>query len=151
MPGINLRKATVEDIPTLLAIGESVNDPKTYPSFTKVSEWREELANSTTYIIEKDGVVVGDIGYEIKNKELVEFIGIAIKPEFQKQGIGRGVMAIILEELKNIKKIRVVTHPENSVAIKLYLSFGFTIKDRKENYFGDGEPRIELIKEQAGK
>jgi len=151
MPRIHLRKAEVKDIPILLEIGKSVNDPKTYPSFTREDEWRKELADSVTYLIEKDEVIVGDVGYEAKNKELVEFIGIAIKPEFQKQGIGKEVMAVILEELKNIKKIKVITHPENSAAIKLYLSFGFVIKDRKENYFGDGEPRIELIKEQAGK
>lgn len=146
MSDINLKKATIEDIPILLLIGKSVNNPKTYPSFTKEDEWKKELDDGVTYVIEKNGIAVGDIGYKMENKESAEIIGIAIKPEFQKQGIGKKALENILKELRNTKIIRVMTHPENLSAINFYKSFGFVINSRKENYYGDGEPRIELIK-----
>jgi ribosomal protein S18 acetylase RimI-like enzyme len=148
MANITLKKAGVEDIPTLLVIGKAVSNPKMYPSFTKEEEWKEELSGGTTYIIERDGNVIGDVGYNKEKDRCVELNGIAIFPQFQGQGIGKEVMGIIMEELKNVKKIKVTTHPENSRAIKLYLSFGFVIKSWKDNYYGDGEPRIELVREK---
>jgi len=41
------------------------------------------------------------------------------------------------------KRIELVTHPDNP-ALKLYESLGFTVESRKENYWGDGEPRLVL-------
>jgi ribosomal protein S18 acetylase RimI-like enzyme len=53
---------------------------------------------------------------------------------------------MILEELKDYKRIELVTHPDNKSAIKLYFSFGFLTEKQMENYFGDGEPRILMAK-----
>ena len=57
-------------------------------------------------------------------------------------------MKFILEELSDAKTIELATHPKNEAAIKLYASFGFIVTSQKENYFGDNEPRIIMIKEQ---
>jgi ribosomal protein S18 acetylase RimI-like enzyme len=112
-------------------------------------EWKEEFnkSNAKIYLVTKDGVVVGDTSYEKKNDGLIYLSGLAIDPNFQKQGIGKEVMRLIMEELKNEKKVVLVVHPENSAAIKIYLSFGFVIKNWKDNYYGDGQPRIELVRE----
>lgn len=150
MLNINLKKATTEDIPTLLSIEKKIIGIKTVSAITTEKEWQNEFdnKNQTIYLILKDEIVVGDTSYEKKPDGSVYLSGLVIEPEFQGQGIGHKVMDIIMEELKDIKTITLVTHPENSVAIRLYLSFGFVIKSWKDNYWGEGEPRIELVKER---
>ena len=149
MANIILKKATIKDIPVLLAIENKLANLKTFSAMTSEKEWQDEFSkdNVVIYLILKDEIVVGDSSYERKPDGSVYLSGLAIDPQFQKQGIGREVMRLTMEELNNVKTIRLMTHPENSGAIKLYLSFGFVIKSWKDNYYGDGEPRIEMIKE----
>ncbi len=143
---MNLRKATIEDLETLLSIEKSVSNLKTYSALITQDEWKKELSKSIVYLIEKDGVAVGDISYEIKEDGHAYLSGFAIIPDFQGRGIGREALTKVLEELKSMRRVDLVTHPHNTPAIMLYLSFGFIIEAWKDNYFGDGEPRIVLSK-----
>lgn len=142
---IHLRRAAISDIPTLLILEESVAGTKIYSPMLKEEEWIKELGKGVVYIIEKDGEAVGNISYERINKDNVYISGLAIHPKFQGQGIAHEAVVHILKELKDIKMIDLVTHPDNIKALKLYQSLGFTIESRKENYFGDGEPRLVLV------
>jgi len=94
------------------------------------------------YLIEKNGEVVGNVSYERKSPDRVYISGLVVGSRFQGQGIGQAAMVKILEELKGTKRIELATHPDNKAAIALYESLGFVIESRKENYFGDGEPRL---------
>ncbi len=69
-----------------------------------------------------------------------------VLPEHQGQGIAKIAMEYILSEIGEAKRIDLVTHPENNKAVNLYASLGFAIESRKEDYFGDGEPRIVMVK-----
>jgi ribosomal protein S18 acetylase RimI-like enzyme len=153
MEKIIFKKATIKDIPVLIEIERKLIGLKTYSVQITEKEWEDALnkENEVVYFILRDGEVVGNISYEKKSGDTAYIDGFAIDPKFQKQGIGRETIRLLLEELKNMKRIELVTHPENTGALKIYLSFGFVIKERKENYFGDGEPRIELVKENIGK
>ena len=153
MSKIHLKKATIKEIPVLLSIEKKIDGLKTVSAMTTEKDWQDEFGkkDAEIYLIFEDGIIVGDTSYEKKPDGSAYLSGLVIEPKFQGQGIGRKVMEIIMKELKNVKTIKLVTHPENKVSIKLYLSFGFVIKSWKDNYFGDGEPRIELIKERAGK
>ena len=126
---------------------------KTVSTITTEKEWLDEFNNhnEVIYLIFKNDVVVGDASYEKKPDGSAYLSGLVIDTQFQRQGIGRKTMEIIMEELKDTKIIKLVTHPENTAAINLYISFGFVIKSRIENYFGDNEPRIEMIKESSTK
>jgi len=113
---------------------------------TTEKEWQEELArkDAKIYAIIKGGEIVGDVSYEIKNKNTVYISGLCVDKKFQGQGIGREAIKILLglEELKNAKRIELVTHPENKNAIRIYESFGFKKEKQIENFYGDGQPRI---------
>jgi len=144
---INLRKATPSDIPTLLIIERSVAGKNTYSPMLETDEWEEEFQKSDVYLIEHDGVVVGNISYKKKDENNVYISGLAIAPRFQGLGIAKEAMIQILEKLKDITditRIDLVTHPDNVIALKLYQSLGFIIESRKENFYGDGEPRLVL-------
>jgi ribosomal protein S18 acetylase RimI-like enzyme len=143
---INLRRAEAGDIDDILALEKSLDGTKIYSALTDRKELEEEIKSTIFYVMEKDGKIVGDTAYEMKGENHAYIDGLVVSPEFQGQGIARQAMTMILEELKNIKVIDLVTHPENERAIKLYESIGFKkVGEPIENYYGDGQPRIKMV------
>lgn len=142
-------KATPEDIPVLLEIEESVSGVSTYSPMLDADEWVEEIQKENVYLIKKDGIVVGNISYERSGDSHVYISGLVISPAFQGQGIARESLKKLLNDLGGIQKIDLVTHPENHKALELYQSLGFVIESRKEDYYGDGEPRLVLSLENT--
>jgi len=145
MKAVKLVRATNEDIKTLLEIEKTAEGLKTYSGEFNEKGVEEWLDSDIVYLIKKDKVIVGNISYEVKNSKHAYISGLIIKPEFQKQGLSKQAMQLLLEELKNFKKLSLVVHPDNH-AVRLYESFGFINKGRKENYYGDGEPRLMMVK-----
>lgn len=143
---IHLRKATPVDISVLLAIEESVAGSNLYSPLLQEGEWLTELQQSTVYIIEKDNVVVGNVSYEKKKGSHIYISGLVIHKKFQGHGIARATLLKVLDEIRDVKRVDLVTHPDNKVALRLYQSLGFVVESRRENYFGDGEPRIFLAR-----
>ena len=146
MQKISLQRATTEDIDTYLLIERSVGagHSKTYSGVTNEKEARDEIEKNTVYLIKKDDLVVGSIQYQLEGRDRAHITGLVVDPRFQEQGIGREALTQIFDELKDARRIDLVTHPHNTPAIMLYLSFGFVIESWKDDYFGDGEPRIVL-------
>jgi ribosomal protein S18 acetylase RimI-like enzyme len=142
---INLQEATISDIPTLIEIEKSVSG-KTYLAMLNEDEWKKELQTNKVYLIKKDNNAVGDLCYRSKNKDVVYISGLVIIPPFQGKGLAREAMISLMQELKDIDRVELVTHPDNLKAIKLYESLGFVVELRKENYYGDGEPRLVLAR-----
>ena len=103
------------------------------------------VKNSIVYLIKNNDDIVGSISYDVIDSNHADISGLVIKPQFQKQGLARRAMELLLEKLKNYKKLSLCVHPDNH-ARKLYESFGFQVESRKENYYGDGEPRLIMIK-----
>ena len=145
-PEIHLHKATLEDLKTFVELEKGVDGPKTYSAMTDEEEAKGELANSTVYLIESGGEVVGSIMYERKSDSHVYISDLAIRPERQGSGVGRAVLEQVLKEIGDVERIDLVTHPENEKAIRLYTSLGFHIESEKEDYFGDGETRVVMSK-----
>lgn len=143
---ITLERATSADLEEFLRLEQSVRNPKTYPSSSSKKEALAELTNTETFFIRKKGQVVGNIAYEMKAKDHAEITGLMVDPRYQGQGIGREALTAALDKLKRVKRIDLVTHPENEKALALYQSVGFQIESRVEDYYGDGQPRLVLVK-----
>lgn len=141
---IILRPAKSDERGTFIELEKSVAHLKTYSAMTTEEEVQEEFKKNTIFFIEREGEVVGSIEYEMKSPDHAYLSGFVVKAEFQNQGIGREALRQLLEKLKGVKVIDLVTHPDNKAALALYSSFGFTVGERIENYFGDGEPRVVL-------
>lgn len=142
MRGIELIRATEEDIDTFVALERSVDTSPTYSATTDPEEARTEIAENIVYFIRENGRIVGSIEYQVQTPKRAYISGLVIHPDFQGHGLGKAAMAMVLEELKTIPALHLVTHPDNTRAVELYESFGFTIGKRLENHYGDGEPRI---------
>ena len=147
---ISLRRVTLfdEDVDAYLALEQSVIGPKTYSGIVDREEVKEEIKNNVAFFIELEGVVVGSIEYEIKSDDRVYLSGSVINPNYQGKGLGHVAAVKILEKLKEVKEIYLVTHPHNTPVLRIFLSLGFVINDWIDNYYGDGEPRVLLSKEK---
>lgn len=147
-PVIELVRATAEDVEAYIKLEKNVAGSSTYSALVTPEEVSDEFSKSTVYLIKEGDHIVGSVSYEMKGPDRAYIDGLVVTPARQHHGIGKAAMAKVLEELNNIKTIDLVTHPDNSSAISLYQSFGFVIGERKENYFGDGEPRIVMTLEK---
>ena len=142
-----LKRATVDDIQTYIDIESSIGRIPTYWAITDPEKVKKEIEETICYFLEYEGKIVGSVAYEIKGESHAYFTSVVIRPEFQRKGIASHVMKLLMEgELKDMKRVDLVTHPHNSSAIILYLSLGFIIESWKDNLFGDGEPRIFMAK-----
>ena len=142
---INLRRATIEDVDIILEIEKNLNG-KTYNAWTDKNELVKEISGRFFYIIEQNNEIIGNISYEIKDNNHAYLSGLGIDKKSQGLGIGRKIITMVLEELKGVKEVSLVVHPDNIVAISLYKSFGFKqVGEKKENYYGNGEPRLKMV------
>ncbi len=146
---IELKLAALVDIPTLIALEKKVSELKTYSAMLEESEWVEEIRKGKVFLIMLDGQVIGNISYQEKEPRHIYISGFLVDPSFQGRGIGREALRLVLEKMSDAKRIDLVTHPDNHAALRLYDAFGFSIESRKENYFGDGEPRLVLALQRA--
>lgn len=147
MPDITFQKTTTEDVDKFIEIEKTSAGLKMYSSMTDPEEAKEEIENNEVYFIKRDGQIVGSTEYQIKNPKEAYLGGLIIKPEYRGQGIARKAIEFRLEKLKGVKRLWLVTHPHNSKMIRMYLSYGFIIEAWKDDYYGDGQPRLVLARE----
>jgi ribosomal protein S18 acetylase RimI-like enzyme len=142
-PKVSLHRATEADIQTYLDIEKKLAS-KTYATYDTKEEVLEALHSGVIYIIKNAELPVGITSYEMRDDGSAYISSLAIDPEYQGQGFARKAMEQLLAELAHVPLVWLVTHPDNVKALQLYESLGFAITGRKENYFGDGEPRVEM-------
>lgn len=135
-------RAGADDTEAYIALEKSLGETKTYSTMDTPEEALGSITGSITYFIKEGGTIVGYVSYEMRGPDHAYIDGLLVMPSRQGHGLGRAAMIKVLEELRDVKLIDLVTHPDNAASIKLYQSLGFTIGERIENYFGDGEPRI---------
>ena len=141
---ISLEKATLKDLEIVLDI-ENFANSKTYFGRHGEQEVRDYIKKDVVYLIKREGFFMGTASYKIKDLNHAHINALIVKPEFRGQGIAKRAMEILLDELKNKKRIDLTVHPHNNIAIALYLSSGFIIELWKDNYFKDGEPRLVMV------
>lgn len=143
----SFKKATEKDVESFLELEKAVANNKLYSSFKEEDEILEEFKNAEVYLMYKGDRVIGSTAFQMKSPDHAYLAGLVVHPDFQGQGLAREAALFRLEKLQGIKRIDVVTHPDNFKIIGLYESLGFKIEKQIENYYGDGEPRVMLVKE----
>lgn len=142
VPSITLERASAEDAAVFLDIEKSIPLTPTYSPTGDLNEALEEIENNVIYMVREGDRIVGNVMYQMKSPDHAYISGVTIRPDFQGQGIGKAAMEKVLEELRDVPTVDLVTHPDNARAIALYTSLGFTLGERIENYFDDGQPRV---------
>lgn len=144
---MNLIRATEHDAPVLTAIEETAKDLIVYNWGFTEQEMLDWIQDEVVYLIKEDGAVVGDISYTVKGPGYAYITGLIIVPEYRRRGLARKAINMILDELKDYRQIGLDVHPDNH-AVKLYESLGFVATEQKDDFYGDGEPRIVIVRER---
>jgi ribosomal protein S18 acetylase RimI-like enzyme len=144
MAKVSLIRATSKDLKEVAKI-EKIASSKTYHALTRKGEIADYIKNDFVFLIKKNNAVVGLVSFKIKNKKTATCNGLVIYPKFRGKGFARTAMVLALKKMSKYPRVDIVVHPRNSVAISLYLSLGFVIEAWRNNYFGDGEPRIIMV------
>ncbi|MFA5967143.1 MAG: GNAT family N-acetyltransferase [Patescibacteria group bacterium] len=143
---IILKQVLPEDWQQVLAIEQSANSPLYFPC-TDEDIVKKYMDKSLVYfIINNDNQIVGTISFEIKGDNDYYCDGLVIMPEYRGKGYALEAVKEMLKLIGGHKHIHLVVHPHNTPAIITYLKAGFVVSGWKDNYFGDGEPRIEMAR-----
>lgn len=140
---LNFKKASLNDWEMISSLEKSVAN-KFYFPIIKEKEVKDYIKKSEVYIVEKDSKPIGTVSYEKKSKNYAYIDGLTINPKYQGRGYGSETIHWLMKKLSKYKRVDLVTHPCNNKSIIIYLKNGFLIESWKDNYFGDGEPRIVL-------
>jgi GNAT superfamily N-acetyltransferase len=86
----------------------------------------EEKRGMTSYLVEKDGQIIGKVNLQLTTK-LGAIFGLGVLPEHRRKGYGRALLLLAIEKLReaNAKEIMLQVEAKNSNALNLYKSCGF--------------------------
>lgn len=86
----------------------------------------EEKRGMTSYLVEKDGQIIGKVNLQVTSK-LGAIFGLGVLPEHRRKGYGRALLLLAIEKLKeaNTEEIMLQVAADNSNALNLYKSCGF--------------------------
>jgi ribosomal protein S18 acetylase RimI-like enzyme len=143
---VTFERATKADAGIVVSVEANIGEPKTYGQPLAFDAVVGEIRKNAFYLIKEGDAVVGTCAYRTRSDNSVYLSNIAILPAFRGRGLGRAAMLFLLAECQAADTIDLVTHPENAAALNLYESLGFKVTSRKKDYFGDGEPRLVLVR-----
>src|SRR5574340_1558025 len=110
---ISYQRVEKKDILLYLEIEKIGNSSGLYFSLKTVQQVKNFLDENVVYFICARNKVIGTISYEIKNTDRALLTGIVVVPFYQNVGVATKAMKKILEEIKHVRKIELVTHPKN--------------------------------------
>lgn len=120
----------------------------------------EYLITSEIFSVNVEGITIGVVILQQKNPKMFEIMNLAVNECYQKQGIGRKLIAKALEYAQNqgAESVKIATGNSSIHQLQLYQSCGFVIDKIIKDYFIDYYPepiyeegiqcrdRIELLK-----
>ena len=112
--------------------------------FPSREAWRKRLAEP----VEGDfifaacvgGEVVGNAGlhhHKLPRRAHAMEVGMAVRDEFQGQGVGRALMTALTELADgwlNVRRLELTVYTDNARAIALYRKFGFVVEGTHKGY-----------------
>lgn len=144
---VTLQEITKHDISKFIEMEKKVAG-KTYTAWTTEKMVTEGMKRGRVYFIKDGENVVGHVYYQIKNGSVLSLDGIVTDPQYEGKGFAKQALEQIFKNEKGISAVELTVHPDNERAMKLYTSLGFKEIQRRENFYGDGQPRVILRKEK---
>ena len=145
MDKITLQPASLADAEEIMVIEKSASG-KTYSALKNAKAILDCLKNNVVFLIKKGQTVIGSVNYEIIKKNHARIESLALYPKFRGYGYAYLALKSLLKKMNKYKRVDLTVHPHNIPAIKTYLALGFIIESWKDNCYGDGEPRLIMVK-----
>jgi [ribosomal protein S18]-alanine N-acetyltransferase len=143
---ITYKRATIEDAAALLDLEQRVAVPKIYEPRVRIEDAIKEIQANTFYFIVHRDRVIGSASFRLQDDGSAYIGNMAVDPIYRRQGVARATMNFLVGRLGDAVRLELVTHPENGRALRLYGSLGFKVEAEIANAFGDGEPRVKLVR-----
>jgi [ribosomal protein S18]-alanine N-acetyltransferase len=146
-PAVAIEPMTEADLEAVLEIDVAAFRE---PREVREKSLREELARSWSrlFVARADGGRI--VGYLLYWHVVDEghVINVAVAPQERRHGIGRALVAHLLEHARTngIVKLLLEVRASNAAAIGLYDSAGFARFNVRERYYGDGEDAVEMMR-----
>jgi ribosomal protein S18 acetylase RimI-like enzyme len=147
-PSIMFERATADDASALLELEKRVAVPKIYEPRVKIEDAVNEIEANTFYFIKYRDRIIGSASFRLQDDGSAYIANVAVDPHYRRQGVARATMNFLMGTLGHAARLELVTHPENRHALRLYESLDFRTEAEIANYFGDGEPRVKLVRLQ---
>ncbi len=129
---ILLRAMQQKDVPGVMAIEEVVCDfPWTYSIFSDCIK-----VGYSCWVLEDEGDIIGYGLLSIAANE-GHILNLCIKPERQRQGLGRRMMEHLMEQAKQLKakSVYLEVRVSNHGAFDLYQRLGFAVIGHRKDYY----------------
>lgn len=118
--------------------------PDPWPKKSFINEVLAEKI-SFPFIVEENNEIIGYIICWYYLKEL--HIGnVAVTMAKQRKGVGKFLLRSIFEIFSDSDKSFLEVRETNTIAIKLYNSFGFKTTYRRKSYYSNGEDALVMVK-----
>ncbi len=138
------RLATEQDVEAIFALQQKVKS-RMYSSETEMSAIRRAMHLGPVHVIEIDSQIIAMISWEVQNA-VVYVADVVVDPAYQGHGIGNKLMAKFVASLPSGMPSYLLVHPENLRAKELYERYGFREVERLEDPYGEGEPRLRMVR-----
>lgn len=138
MRSLRLQRLNHDHLDQLVAI-----DQVALGGLWSVDTYRRELDSPSSDLlgaIDPQGGLLG-FGCAWAIVDECHITGIALRPEYQRQGLGSALLwgLLYLARQRGMKRATLEVRPSNRAALSLYEKFGFQEAGRRKRYYADGE------------
>ncbi|WJQ13551.1 GNAT family N-acetyltransferase [Geobacillus stearothermophilus] len=148
---IVVRTASPEDVERVVAFVKAVVAEAPYLLTTEAEvvttserqkQWLQQIMDDPgklAIVAEQEGDIIGFLDFHNGNKQRTKHqgsFGMSVKKDFQGQGVGKALLAALLDwatEHPFIEKVCLEVVADNTNALRLYQTFGFVEEGVKKN------------------
>jgi ribosomal protein S18 acetylase RimI-like enzyme len=145
-----LKRADAIDSDGIVSFEAEVMDRRLYGKPLDHAAALAEVQANQYFLDVRHERIVATGAWRRRDDGTVYLSNIAVHPEQRRQGLARAMMLHLLSYCSHAASIDLAVHPDNEAARALYASLGFNVSKRVENFFGDGEPRLIMVRVKSG-
>src|SRR5690349_14576547 len=129
---IIIRKMQQDDVEGVMTIEKEVVDfPWSYSIFSDCIK-----VGYSCWVLEEDQIIIGYCLLSLAAEE-AHILNIVVRPDKQHQGLGRRLLAHLIEEARKLKAktVYLEVRRSNTIAYDLYIKTGFMVIGERKDYY----------------
>jgi ribosomal protein S18 acetylase RimI-like enzyme len=137
-----LKRADTDDVDAIVAFEALVMNKRLYGSPLDHAAAKSEIDTNEYYLYINESHVVATGALRRRDDGSIYLSNIAVHPAARRKGIARAMMRHLLLLCDTAPSLDLAVHSDNHAARSLYVSLGLSPMQIREDFFGDGEPRL---------
>jgi ribosomal protein S18 acetylase RimI-like enzyme len=142
----HIRSAEQDDLVELGSLDRSIFGRLAYPGF--VLRQLFDVHRDCWLVVDHPAGLLGySLGVPTTDRKIGWLLGLAVRTEYWRRGYGRALTVASVQLLRGtgVGRVCLTVEPGNIAAISLYHEVGFTLDERRDDYFGPGEHRDLMV------